>query len=213
MHRVVLKQPEVGVAHNGSDHQTRKLTRSFDWRTTDQEEIELRQLRARGEQPSIRNLDPAWPIFSRFEVNSKSGMTYSVEVRSLARRVFSCTCTDFRVNGLGTCKHVEAVLLHLEARFPKLFAKALEDGSGRIDVVWDDRLDTLRIENGMDRKPVALSEFFDEEGSLLLNHDAEEVVETLGRARYPFASDIAGSPVSARTPAETSRTRCSTPRV
>jgi hypothetical protein len=57
MHRVVLKRPEVGVAHNGSDHQTRKLTRSFDWRTTDQEEIELRQLRARGEQPSIRNLD------------------------------------------------------------------------------------------------------------------------------------------------------------
>ena len=106
-------------------------------------------------------------------------------MRSLARRVFSCTCTDFRVNGLGTCKHVEAVLLHLEARFPKLFAKALEDGSDRIDVVWDDRLDTLRIENGMDRKPVALSEFFDEEGSLLLNHDSEEVVETLGRLDIP----------------------------
>ena len=99
--------------------------------------------------------------------------------------MFSCTCTDFRVNGLGTCKHVEAVLLHLEARFPKLFAKALEDGSDRIDVVWDDRLDTLRIENGMDRKPVALSEFFDEEGSLLLNHDSEEVVETLGRLDIP----------------------------
>ena len=25
MHRVVLKRPEVGVAHNGSDHQARKL--------------------------------------------------------------------------------------------------------------------------------------------------------------------------------------------
>jgi ERCC4-related helicase len=182
---VVLKRPEPRVAHNGSDHETRKLNRSFDWRTTDQQEIQLRQQRARDEQPAIRNLDPAWPIFSRFEVNSKSGMIYSVEVRSLSGRTFSCTCTDFRINGLGTCKHVEAVLLHLEARFPKLFAAALENGSDRIDVVWDDRLDTLRIENGMDRKPAALSEFFDGNGLLLLNHDAEEGVQTLGRLDLP----------------------------
>jgi hypothetical protein len=185
MHTVALKQPEKHVAQNGSDHETRKLTRSFDRRTTDQDEIELRQQRARNEQPSIRNLDPAWPIFSRFEVNSKSGMTYSVEVRSLAGRTFSCTCTDFRVNGLGTCKHIEAVLPYLEARFPKLFAEALEKGSDRIDVVWDNRLDTLRIENPAGRKPSALSEFFDGDGLLLLNHDAEEVVEILSRLDIP----------------------------
>jgi SNF2 family DNA or RNA helicase len=185
MHTVALKRPKKHVAQNDPGQEARKLTRSFDWRTTDQDEIELRRQRAREEQPSIRNLDPAWPIFSRFEVNSKSGMTYSVEVRSLAGRTFSCTCTDFRVNGLGTCKHIEAVLPYLEARFPKLFAEALEKGSDRIDVVWDDRLDTLRIENPADRKPVALSEFFDGDGLLLLNHDAEEVVEILSRLDIP----------------------------
>jgi hypothetical protein len=185
MHTVALKRAEKHVAQNDPDRETRKLARSFDWRTTDQDEIELRRQRAREEQPSIRNLDPAWPIFSRFEVNSKSGMTYSVEVRSLAGHAFSCTCTDFRVNGLGTCKHVEAVLPYLEARFPKLFAEALERGSDRIDVVWDDRLDKLRIENPADRKPVALSEFFDGDGLLLLNHDAEEVVGILSRLDIP----------------------------
>ena len=67
-------------------------------------------------------------------------MTYSVELRSLAGRSFSCTCTDFRINGLGTCKHVEGVLLHLKARFPKIFAQAVQSGSDRIDVVWDEAL-------------------------------------------------------------------------
>jgi hypothetical protein len=105
MMRAGSKDPEAEIA---------KLTRTYDWRTTDQDEIRLRQERAREEQPQIRNLDPAQRIFSQFEVVSRSGMTYSVELRSLAGRIFSCTCTDFRINGLGTCKHVEAVLLNLE---------------------------------------------------------------------------------------------------
>jgi hypothetical protein len=40
-------------------------------------------------------------------------MTYHAEIRDLATRQFSCTCTDFRINGLGTCKHIEALLLQL----------------------------------------------------------------------------------------------------
>jgi hypothetical protein len=84
------------------DDKFSKLTRSFDWRTTDQDEITLRQQRATEEQPRIRNLEPDQRIFSQFEVVSKSGMTYTVELRSLAGRIFSCTCTHFRINGLGT---------------------------------------------------------------------------------------------------------------
>ena len=128
MQAVERNRRKRSLAQNGSDIEGIKPTRNFDWRTTDQEEIELRQRRALEEQPRIRNLEPAWRIFSQFEVISRSGMTYSVELRSLAERVFSCTCTDFRINGLGTCKHVEAVLLHLEARFPKIFAEAQENG-------------------------------------------------------------------------------------
>ena len=87
------------------------------WRTTDQDEINRRRARARTEEFRISNADPRHPIFSNFRVRSGSGLTYSVEIRDLRRRQFACDCVDFRINGLGTCKHVEVVLLQLQARF------------------------------------------------------------------------------------------------
>src|SRR5271165_3414206 len=185
MHAVERNRRKRSLAQNGSDIEGIKPPRNLDWRTTDQEEIELRQRRALEEQPRIRNLEPAWRIFSQFEVISRSGMTYSVELRSLAERIFSCTCTDFRINGLGTCKHVEAVLLHLEARFPKIFAEAQEKGSDRIDVVWDSTHDTLGIQNTANTMPETVSEFFDPEGLLRREHEPEEVVEELGGLGIP----------------------------
>ena len=89
------------------------------WRTTDEDEINRRRQRAESEDFKITNATPAHPIFSNFRVKSGSGMTYSVEVRDLERRQFACQCVDFRINGLGTCKHVESVLLHLQARYRK----------------------------------------------------------------------------------------------
>ena len=80
------------------------------WRTTDQDEIDRRRLRAAREPMRFRNLAPEHPVFSNFSVESASGQTYQVELRSLKPLVSSCTCVDFRVNGLGTCKHVEALL-------------------------------------------------------------------------------------------------------
>jgi hypothetical protein len=99
----------------------RKLPSAHDWRTTDEEEVEPRRIRAHTERFTIRNLDPRHPIFSNFRIGSGSGLDYSVAVRDLRERQFACSCLDFRINGLGTCKHVEAVLLHLEARCKKPF--------------------------------------------------------------------------------------------
>src|SRR5579864_7670591 len=84
------------------------------WRTSDQDEINRRLLRARTEEFRVRNSDPRHPIFSNFHVSSASGLTYAVEIRDLRERQFACDCIDFRINGLGTCKHVEALLLHLQ---------------------------------------------------------------------------------------------------
>ena len=53
------------------------------------------------------------------------------------------TCVDFRINGLGTCKHTEAVLLHLERRFKRLFQAAAKRASTRVDLVPDAALGTL----------------------------------------------------------------------
>ncbi|MBV8376777.1 MAG: DEAD/DEAH box helicase family protein [Verrucomicrobia bacterium] len=172
-------------AGNNSWNGDAKLNRTYDWRTTDQDEIRLRQQRAKEEQPQIRNLDPAQRVFSQFEIVSRSGMTYTVELRSVAERIFSCTCTDFRINGLGTCKHVEGVLLHLEARFPKLFAEALRKGSDRIDVVWDQTLNSLRVEKAVTKLPPALTEFFDAEGKLRREFDLEEAAFKLPQLGIP----------------------------
>lgn len=57
------------------------------------------------------------PLFSPFEVSSVSGRTYRVEIRSLKEMHNTCTCPDYRTNLIGTCKHIEAVLLHLEKKY------------------------------------------------------------------------------------------------
>ena len=185
MNTLIQTREKPHAGSNGPEGEIAKLTRTYDWRTTDQDEIGLRQQRAREEQPQIRNLDPAQRIFSQFEVISRSGMTYSVELRSLAERIFSCNCTDFRINGLGTCKHVEGVLLHLEARFPKIFTQATQNGSDRIDVIWDETLHSLRLENPAPEMPQVLTQFFESDGHLRRECDVEEIVLKLPRLGIP----------------------------
>jgi hypothetical protein len=143
-----------------------KVPPAHDWRTTDQDEINKRRLRARTEALQVTNTDAAHPIFSDFRVRSPSGMTYAVEIRDVAQRQFACECPDFRSNGLGTCKHVEAVLLLLEARHRRLFQQSVANGSKRVDVVPDAGCGTLRVERGLHRLPPRLRQVFDDTGLL-----------------------------------------------
>ena len=139
---------------------------AHDWRTTDEDEINRRRKRAREETFVIRNTDARFPVFSEFSVASGSGLAYQVEIRDVAERQFACTCQDFRKNGLGTCKHVEAVLFHLESRFKRKFARAAREGSERIDLVPDEDAHTLRLERGGDRLPARVRGWFDASGRL-----------------------------------------------
>lgn len=105
------------------------------WLTTDQQEVEKRLLRARKEAMQIRNLNPAERFFSTFAVVSETGgRPYSIEIRSLSSRENSCTCVDFRVSGLGTCKHIEAVLLGLSTSWPKKFRNLAATGSPHAEI-------------------------------------------------------------------------------
>lgn len=152
---------------------------SHNWRTTDEDEVNRRRLRARTEEFRIINNDARHPIFSNFRVGSGSGLIYSVEIRDIANRQFSCDCVDFRVNGLGTCKHVEAVLLHLQGRFKQLFETASRKGSTRFEVQFDNERDSLRITNGHGAVPRALQEWFEPDGTLTGNTEEEAAVEAL----------------------------------
>jgi superfamily II DNA or RNA helicase len=132
----------------------------------------------------VRNLDPHFPIFSNFAVKSESGITYSVEIRSISQRRFSCNCVDFRINALGTCKHVEATLLYLEARYRRLYSQAQNNGAERTDVVPDIASGALRIEGGNGKLPPALARMVDDDGILQME-DPEEAVARLQRVDIP----------------------------
>lgn len=137
----------------------------YDWRTTDADEIERRRQRARDESFIITNQEGRHPIFSNFAVKSDSGMKYSVEIREIGSRQFACNCVDFRINGLGTCKHVEAVLLYLESRYRRLFKKASAGGSTRIDVVPITAEDTLCVTK-LKELPKSIRNHFGKDGRL-----------------------------------------------
>ncbi len=46
-------------------------------------------------------------------VDSPTGRSYEVRIRSIDRQFNYCECPDFSTNALGTCKHLEAVLQRL----------------------------------------------------------------------------------------------------
>jgi len=170
-----------------------KLPSIHNWRTTDEEEIAKRRYRARTESLRVRNLDPRFPIFSNFAVKSGSGLTYTVEIRSVSQRRFSCDCVDFRINALGTCKHVEATLLYLQARHRPLFRHAERNGAGRMDVVPDLMADALRIEGHDGKLPAALKPAVGETG-LIRIADPEEALSILQGAGIPslrISQDVA----------------------
>ncbi|MBI5603866.1 MAG: DEAD/DEAH box helicase [Deltaproteobacteria bacterium] len=54
------------------------------------------------------------PLFSDFSViNPETDKTYRVAIRGLETGMNHCSCPDFSINNLGTCKHIEFTLAHL----------------------------------------------------------------------------------------------------
>jgi len=110
------------------------------WKTSDADEIALRRWRGTTEIVAIDALEPGEQIFGTFRAQSSgSGGLYEVEVRSLTSHTNSCGCIDHRINGLGTCKHIEGVLAALERQSTKAFRTAVAEGSPRIEVFLDRR--------------------------------------------------------------------------
>lgn len=76
-------------------------------------QIALRRQIAQDRLLRFKNVGPH-PLFSTFEVrNIKTGRTYRVVIRGQSLGVNYCSCSDFEVNTLGTCKHIESVLHRL----------------------------------------------------------------------------------------------------
>ncbi len=104
------------------------------WLSSDAEEIERRRWRGRTEIGQIEPLERDQPHFGSFRVRSAGGGAYDVEIRSLDQPLNSCGCADHRVNGLGTCKHIEGVLARLRQRGARAFAAAQRLGPARAEL-------------------------------------------------------------------------------
>jgi superfamily II DNA or RNA helicase len=109
------------------------------WNTTDEDEIALRCWRGRTEIAALEALEPKQPIFGTFRIRSESGSSYEVEIRSLDQHMNSCGCIDHRVNGLGTCKHIEGVLAGLRRQDARAFDESTATGSARVEIFLDRR--------------------------------------------------------------------------
>ena len=136
------RRKEAGRAHR-PDTKGRPPTFKG-WLSTDEEEIRRREWRGRTEIESVQPLDKRFAPFGSYRVASSSGSAYTVEIRSLRERINSCECRDYRINRLGTCKHIEGVLHHPDGI--RAFRAKGREASGRIEIFLDERSDrTLRM--------------------------------------------------------------------
>ncbi len=142
------------------------------------------------------------PVFSDFRVfNPLSGKTYKVAIRSDEFGDNFCSCPDFKITELGTCKHIEYVLKQLKANPAN--NKYWEKGYAR-------PYSSLTLKYGRERK-VALRtgtvhreeilrlarDYFDENG-ILQEEKYEDLIFFIEKARqydpafkvYPDALDF-----------------------
>jgi superfamily II DNA or RNA helicase len=139
-----LENPAQGSATKKGARKRKRASAALDrppapqgWHTSDAEEIELRRWRGRTEIVGVEALEPGQRLFGTFRIQSGSGRSYEVEIRSLDRPANSCGCIDHRVNGLGTCKHIEGALHALQRRGAAAFRTAAAEGSPRVEVFLD----------------------------------------------------------------------------
>jgi superfamily II DNA or RNA helicase len=80
-----------------------------------EQQITERRERAGGAIAKILKRPTGAP-YGDYSVESASGKTYRLAMRGPGLFENYCSCPDFRVNTLGTCKHIEALLLRLRRR-------------------------------------------------------------------------------------------------
>lgn len=82
-------------------------------------QVALRKQFVVGKSFQIRKLD-GHPVFSDYAVfNPETKNSYKVAIRDNGHEMNFCSCMDFKTNHLGTCKHIEATLLHIQS-LPRL---------------------------------------------------------------------------------------------
>lgn len=148
-----------------------------------EEQISARQQRARKAIQSILT-GPVGQAYGDYAVKSASGREYRVAMRGPSLFENFCSCADFAVNTLGTCKHIEALLLRLHRRFGRSFDRQqYQRTRASLSLHYGETLNVrLRLppQPSSDLQKI-VSEFFDSDGFLRKDNlrRFEEVLEKL----------------------------------
>lgn len=151
-----------------------------------EQQIAERQERARDSIARILER-PRGGLYGDYRVKSGSGKTYRVAMRGPGLFENYCSCPDFAVNTLGTCKHVEALLIRLRERHGKaLGRKRYQRERASISLQYGERLDVrLRLpESASPALRELAAEYFDSAGLLRRKKlkDFASVLEKLRKA-------------------------------
>ncbi|NOQ21387.1 MAG: hypothetical protein GQ565_01880 [Candidatus Aegiribacteria sp.] len=135
-------------------------------------QIARRRQRALEDIKSVANKG-VHPLFSTYEVISRTERNYTVHIRSVEQLINSCTCPDYKTNTVGTCKHIEGVLLHLRKTLGKRWGKLAGEALPCTQVYLhrSDKVTvriTLPLPSGYNNEPLfqLLNRYFDSEGIL-----------------------------------------------
>jgi SNF2 family DNA or RNA helicase len=138
-------------------------------------QIQLRKQYAVDQHFKIRNIGNH-PFFSDFEVhNPESRKTYKVSIRDNMKSFHFCTCPDFTINSLGTCKHIEYLLLHFEKykKYRRYFNTRQKNGYSSLSIFYglERRIRLKKADSILCFE--SEKEFFDENGFLFPNKLSE----------------------------------------
>ena len=116
--RKVLQKPEI-----------------LGWDTSDEQEIEVRRWRGRTEIEAIEALEPDIRTLRNVPCALRPRAAPTTWKSAISAAVInSCGCIDHRVNGLGTCKHIEGVLAALRRRGARAFKAAAKARLPRVEI-------------------------------------------------------------------------------
>jgi SNF2 family DNA or RNA helicase len=151
-----------------------------------EEQIAARQERAKAAPLKVLKRPDSGP-FGDYTVKSASGQTYRVAVRGPGLFENYCSCPDFAVNTLGTCKHIEAMLFQLRKRHSKKLESAeYQRTRASISLQYGDSIEVrLRMPASAKSGLQAIKEkYFDAAGLLRREHFGQfaEILEALRKA-------------------------------
>ena len=137
-----------------------------------EQQIAERRERAAGAVAKVLERPGAEP-YGDYRVQSASGKTYRVAMRGPGLFENYCSCPDFAVNTLGTCKHIEALLLRLGKRYGRtLESRKFARARASISLQYGETI-AVRLKLPANPSPAlrALSEeYFDAAGLLRAEH-------------------------------------------